>query len=158
MKARFLEGQLVRAVWCELKTSEGQWTKTRLFLSTDTKLSPEEVLETYGMRWSIESMFNQLKELWGARQLWQQRRQTLHRWVHLITTGYGLLHLLVLKLGEDAIHLTRYAPWRDKDPVTIGRVRQGLEYHFRQVNVRRWWDRKRKKFTPPNARLYTADG
>ncbi|WP_419625645.1 hypothetical protein, partial [Thiolapillus sp.] len=40
-------------------------------------------IEAYGERWSIESMFNQLKLSWGLKEAWQQTRQTLHRWVHL---------------------------------------------------------------------------
>jgi hypothetical protein len=47
LKARFLDGQLVRVVWCELKSDSGRWKPTRLFLSTDTRLSAEEVLESY---------------------------------------------------------------------------------------------------------------
>ncbi|WP_419627760.1 hypothetical protein [Thiolapillus sp.] len=41
-------------------------------MSTDTTLSPEQVIEAYGERWSIESMFNQLKLSWGLKVAWQQ--------------------------------------------------------------------------------------
>ena len=158
VKARFLDGQLVRAVWCELDKGKAQWSKTRLFLSTDTSLSAERVLESYGMRWSIESMFYQLKELWGMGQAWQQRRQTLHRWIHLMTIGYGLLHMLTLALGENAAPLLKYAPWRVQNPTTAGRIRLGLIKHFRYVNVRSWWNQKRKKFEAPGAQNYVRDG
>ena len=66
LKARFLNGRLVRVVWCEFKSESGNWKSTCLLLSTDTELTPEEVIESYGLRWSIESMFNQLKH--GNRQ------------------------------------------------------------------------------------------
>ena len=153
-KARFLQGQLVRAVWCELKTEHGEWTTPRLFLSTNTDLSAEAVIKSYGMRWSIESMYYQLKELWGLKQAWQQTRQTLHRWVHLTTVGYGLLHLVTLVLGDKAAPLCLDAPWRCHDPITAGRIRLGLIKHFRDVNVRQWWNRKRQKFEPPGTVNY----
>ncbi len=65
VKVRFLNGQLMRAVWCELKSESGRWKKARLFLCTDTSLSAEQVIRSYGLRWSIETMFNQLKLSWG---------------------------------------------------------------------------------------------
>ncbi len=157
-KARFLDGQLVKALWCELADNKDGWTRTRLFLSTDITLTSEEMIEGYGMRWSIESMYYQLKELWGFKQMWQQTRQTLHRWVHLLTVGYGLLHLLTLALGKKAEPLVLDTPWRWQDPITAGRVRLGLTKHFHHVNVRCWWDRKRKKFHAPGAVNYVQDG
>ncbi len=148
----------VRAVWCELDRGKGQWTKTRLFLSTDTTLTSEQVIEDYGLRWSIESMYYQLKQLWGLKEAWQQRRQTLHRWVHLTTVGYGLLHLLTLVLGDKAGPLVTDAPWRKPDIITAGRIRLGLTKHFRHVNVRSWWNERCKKFQAPGAVDYIQDG
>ena len=91
VKARFLDGRLVRAVWCEFKSDNGNWQSTRLLLSKDTSLTPEQVIASYGLRWSIESMFNQLKLAWGMKEAWQQTRQTLHRWVHINIVDYGLV-------------------------------------------------------------------
>lgn len=91
VKARFLDGRLVRAVWVEFKSDKGDWKKASLLISTDSHLSAAEVIESYGKRWSIESMFNQLKLSWGLREAWQQKRQTLHRWVHLTMVGYGVI-------------------------------------------------------------------
>ena len=85
--AHFLGGRLVRVVWCEFKSESGHWKKAHLLLSTDAKLTPEQIIEAYGERWSIESMFNQLKLSWGLKEAWQQTRQTLHRWVHLTLVG-----------------------------------------------------------------------
>ena len=62
VQVRFLDGQLVRAVWSEFKNDDGLWKKAALIFSTDTTMTPEEVIESYGLRWSIESMFHQLKQ------------------------------------------------------------------------------------------------
>jgi hypothetical protein len=148
--ARFLNGQKVKATWCELLTERDEWTPARLFLSTDIDLTTDQMIESYGLRWSIESMFYQLKELWGIRQAWQQRRQTLSRWVHLTCIGYGLIQLLTLALGhQEKEQLCIDAPWRDQDPITAGRIRHGLERQFRHVNVRLWWKRTCKKYEQP---------
>ena len=66
--ARFINGRLVRAVWCEFKSDKGHWKSTCLLLSTDITMSAEEVIKSYGMRWPIETMFNQLKLAWGVKR------------------------------------------------------------------------------------------
>ncbi len=148
--ARFLNGHKVRVVWCEFQRDEGQWTKARLLLSTDVSLTPEQMIESYAERWSIEPMFHQLKQAWGLKEAWQQSRQTLHRWVHLTQVGYGLLQLLRLLDSEQVAQLCRYSLWRKDNPVTAGQIRRGLVMIFRHVPVRQWWHRTCKKFEPPD--------
>jgi hypothetical protein len=152
LKARFLKGQLVRVVWCEWKSHKGEWKKARLLLSTDTTLTAEQIIEIYGERWAIESMFNQLKLSWGMKEAWQQTRQTLHRWVHITMAGYGLVQLLGYLNSEAVMALCQHSPWRKKSPTTAGQIRKGLVMSFCHVRVRDWWDRKCKKFEPPNWR------
>ena len=48
--------------------------------------------------------------------------------------------------------LCQHSPWRRENPVTAGQIRKGLQLNFRHVNVRAWWNRKCKKFEPPNWR------
>ena len=149
VKARFLNGQLVRAVWCELLNDEGEWSAVRLLISTNTQLSAEEVIQDYGMRWSIETMFNQLKLAWGLKEAWQQTRQCLHRWVHITSIGYGLLQLLSCLGGEEVQCLCDHSPWRKGNPQTPGQIRKGLQRILMHVDVRAWWNIKREKFGPP---------
>lgn len=151
VKAYFLKGREVRAVWCEFQTDEGVYRKAALLLSTDPDLSPEQIIVDYARRWSIESMFNQLKEAWGVKQAWQQTRQTLHRWVQLTAAGYGLIQLLSY-LNNDAVQaLCQHSPWRKKAPLTAGLIRTGLRMNLMHVRVRVWWDRTCRKFQPPDA-------
>ena len=152
VKVRFLNGCLARAVWVEFKADRGDWKKTSLLISTDPDLSPEQVIESYAKRWSIESMFNQLKLSWGLKEAWQQKRQTLHRWVHMTMAGYGLIQLLAYLNTATVEQLCQHSPWRRDNPVTAGQIRKGLLMNFRHVNVRTWWNRKCKKFEPPNWR------
>lgn len=150
LKARFLDGRLVRAVWCEFKSDRGDWKSTCLLLSTDITLTAEPVIESYGLRWSIESMFNQLKLAWGMKQAWQQTRQTLHRWVHITMVGYGLVQLLSCLPSPSVQELCRHSPWRRQSPITAGQIRKGLVIIFRHVAVRQWWNPKCKNFEPPD--------
>ena len=149
VKARFLNGQWVRAVWCEFKSDNGNWKSTCLLLSTDTTLTAEQVIESYGLRWSIESMFNQLKLAWGMKEAWQQTRQTLHRWVHITMVGFGLVQLLSCLNSTAVEELCRHSPWRQGNPKTAGQIRKGLVNIFRHVSVRLWWNGTCKKFEPP---------
>jgi len=152
VKARFLDGRLVRAVWCEFQSDSGKWKSSCLLLSTDTELTAEQVIESYGLRWSIESMFNQLKLAWGMKEAWEQTRQTLHRWVHITMVGYGLVQLLSCLNSQAVEDLCRHSPWRQENPKTAGQIRKGLVCIFRHVAVRQWWNRKCKKFEPPDER------
>jgi len=109
-----------------------------------------EVIESYGIRWSIESMFNQLKLAWGLKEAWQQTRQTLHRRVHLTIVGYGLVQLMSGLNGQLMDDLCCHSPWRKDNPKTAGKIRKGLGFILRHVRVIDWWSPTYKKFEPPD--------
>ena len=138
LKARFLEGLLVRVVWCEFKSEKCHWKSTCLLLSSDITVSAIDVIKSYGLRWSIESMFNQLKLAWGLKEAWQQTRQTLHRWVHLTIAGYGLVQFLSGLNGQLIDDLCCHSPWRKENPKNAGQIRKGLVFILRHVRVRDW--------------------
>ena len=149
-KARFLKGQLVRVVWCELQDKNGKWKPASLILSTDTTLTAQQVVESYSLRWPIEPMFNQLKQAWGMKDAWQQTRQTLHRWIHITMVGLGLVQLLSCSSNQEVGALCRHSPWRKQNTRTAGQIRKGLANILRHVAVRQWWNTTCKKFMPPN--------
>lgn len=146
--ARFLKGRPVRMVWSQLEKEDGTRTQTSLILSTDISLSGARVILGYGQRWSIEDLFNQLKNRWGWKETWQQSRQVLHRWVQILSVSYAIPQLLVLLNDAKVAYLASFAPWRMKQPVTAGRVRQGLQRFFGHVNIRAMWNPKSGKFGP----------
>ena len=57
-------------------------SKQRLLLATHSGLNDDEVFKDTARRWSIEDLFNQMKNGWGWRETWQQSRQVL-----LLVTG-----------------------------------------------------------------------
>ena len=148
--AFFLGGQRVRAVWSQIQNDNGSLRPPRLILSTDLHLSATRILLAYGRRWSIEDLFNQLKNRWGWKDAWQQTRQVLHRWTQILATGYALPQLLALQKCSEVQALADLSPWRSKQPVTASRVRQGLQKIFRNVDIRSLWNPKSGKFGPQN--------
>jgi hypothetical protein len=94
--ARFLNGRAVRIVWSQLVNEDGSRTRPSLILSTDLTLSAAWIILNYGRRWSVEDLFNQLKNRWGWKETWQQTRQVLHRWVQILSVSYALPQILVL--------------------------------------------------------------
>ena len=157
--ARFLNGRLVRAIWCEYwDDKKCAWKTARLLLSTNTALSAIEVIESYSRRWAIETLFHELKQSWGLKDAWQQTRQVLSRWIHITSVGYGLIKLLAIVGGDEVNTLSQSSPWRNGQPVTAGRIRQGLVREFRHVRVRHWWNLTCRKFQPPNDAMFMASG
>lgn len=154
--ARFLNGLAVRVVWSQLVNDNGTRTKPCLILSTDTTLSAARVIINYGQRWSIEDLFNQLKNRWGWKETWQQTRQVLHRWVQILSVSYSIPQLLVLVDDAKVKALASLSPWRLKQPITAGRVRQGLQRYFGHVNIRAMWNPKSGKFGQPK-RIFSDD-
>jgi len=146
--AKFLHGHQVRAVWMQFEDDAGKLSKQRLLLATRSELRAEEVFKYYARRWSIEDLFNQMKNGWGWRETWQQSRQVLHRWTQILSAAYALPQLLATYCGEQMEELMRLTPWRKKAMVTAGQVRLGLRLFFGNVRVRDWWNPTCRKFQP----------
>lgn len=147
--ARFLDARPVRMVWSQLENADGSRTQQSMILATDVSLSAARIILAYAKRWSTEDLFNQLKNRWGWKETWQQSRQVLHRWVQMLSISYAIPQLLALYNDPKVVTLASVAPWRQKQPVTAGRVRQGLQRFFGQVNIRSLWNPKSGIFGPP---------
>ena len=147
--AKFMKGRQVRVVWLQFEGEDGTLSKQRLLLSTDCNLSPEEIFTYYARRWSIEDLFNQMKNRWGWREAWQQSRQVLHRWSQILSIAYALPQLMAIYCSDQVQPLLDLTPWRKKHCVTAGLVRLGLQMIFSNVRVRDWWNPTWRKFQPP---------
>lgn len=114
--AKFMKGRQVRAVWMQFEDCTGKLSKQRL-LSTCATLSAEEVFQHYARRWSIEDLFNQMKNRWGWREKpGQQSRQVLHRWTQILSFGIRPTPALgnVLRDQVAVQGMMDLAPWRKK--------------------------------------------
>lgn len=148
--AKFMIGRKVRAVWMQFEDENGNLSKQRLILSTRSDLKARQIFEYYARRWSIEDLFNQMKNRWGWREAWQQSRQVLHRWTQILSVSYALPQLLATYCADQIQDLISLTPWRKKKHITAGRVRLGLRNILSNVRIRDWWSPKCRKFEPLN--------
>ena len=72
----------------------------------------------------------------------------LHRWVQILSVSYAIPQILVLLNDKKILRLASFSPWRRNQPITAGRVRQGLCYYFGYVNIRAMWHPKSGIFGP----------
>ena len=144
--AKFLAGRPVRAVWIRLEDRSGALKAPRLLICTDTTMTARAVIEAYALRWTIEPMFCSLKNAAGIKEAWQRRRQTLHRWVQILSTAFALTQMVAVHHPAIATKLAVVAPWRKEPHPTAGMVKRGLANLFRNVRLEPLWDRKRRKF------------
>lgn len=147
---------MVGFVWCRFLKDNGQWTKWHLLLSTDPYLESSEVIRLFALRWWVEPMFNELKNLFRMNNAWQQAKQSLARWSMIISLAYSLPQLMALWLGPDQGAKFFFIPWRRRKPVTAGWIARGISYYFQGFPVRRLWDRKEQKMKVPTE-LFAPD-
>jgi len=117
-QARFLGSRSVRVVWVALKNSHGVWGKTRMLLSTNASMSPEKIISLYAERWSIEPMFNELKNNFGLNETWQQKKEGVLRWFNIRSIAYALLMLKAQEIVTP--NMKEYFPWRIDAKLTPG--------------------------------------
>jgi hypothetical protein len=149
--AKFLGGRAVRAVWVRLEDENGLPKAPRLLISTEITMTAQEIIDAYALRWTIEPMFCSLKHGIGVKETWQRRRQTLHRWVQILSTAFALTQMMAVYDPLIARQLAIVAPWRKERQPTAGMVKRGLAAMFRNVSLLTAWDRKCRKFSGPIA-------
>ena len=147
--AKFLGGRAVRAVWIRLEDENGLPKARRLLISTEITMTARDIIDAYALRWTIEPMFCSLKHRIGVKETWQRRRQTLHRWVQILSTAFALTQMMAVDDPVIARQLAIVAPWRKERHPTAGMVKRGLAAMFRNVSLLAVWDRKCRKFSGP---------
>jgi len=148
-KVRFLKGHLSKIIWSRFQQDSGKWTKWHLLICTAPQVPATEVIRLYALRWWTEPMFNELKNLFGLQEAWQQSRQTLARWTMFLSLAYGLPKLLALILGPVNGAKAFPIPWRKNKPMTAGWMATAMGQYFRGLSVRCLWDRKSQKMLTP---------
>jgi DDE superfamily endonuclease len=133
--ARFLYGRVVRAVWVELERPDRRDKPRvqRLLIGTDPALSALVVISGYAKRWSVESLFRNLKHGFGLKDAWQQSRQVLMRWVTVLAAGYAIPQMLAFTNPARLAGLAQPAPWRAPGSHTAGLIQAGIARILREV-------------------------
>lgn len=81
----------------------------RCFLSTDTELSTQQILDYYSERWTIETYFKQVKGYLGFQGIQVRHKRAINRYWLLIQFAYLLIGALQLQPFSVAIHQMRRA-------------------------------------------------
>lgn len=133
--ARFLHGRVVRAVWVELERPDrrDKPRQQRLLICTDPALTAPVVISGYAKRWSVESLFRNLKHGFGLKDAWQQSRQALMRWVTVLALGYAIPQMLAFTDPARLAGLAEPAPWRAPGSRTAGLIQAGIARILREV-------------------------
>ena len=130
--ARFLRGRVVR-VELERPDRRDKPRQQRRLICTDPVLSAQVVISGYAKRWSVESLFRNLKHGFGLKDAWQQSRQALMRWVTVLAVGYASPQMLAFTDPARLAGLAHPAPWRAPGTRTAGLIQAGIARILREV-------------------------
>lgn len=147
-QVRFLKGRICRLVWCRSRTESSAFTSWHLLLSTDLSLTAVQIISYYASRWTVETAFNIIKNIFGLKQAWEQSKRAFARWRCILCLAYGLCALASFLWGECLENLFPI-PWRKNHPMTAPWAKKILSRIFQHCPIRAYWDRKLQKFVPP---------
>lgn len=133
--AKFLHGREIMAVFIRFD----QFDKVHLIISTDTALSPMEILQEYSGRNLIENTFNELKNQFGLNKLYFQKQLSYEKMLYLKLWSYILLKITSTvnkRTIRDFVLLN--LPWRIKPnnfvPVTTGLTQMVTSEYLRLLD------------------------
>ena len=108
--SKLTKGKPVRVVI--IKEDDGTWVP---LMCTDISRSAKEILESYGVRFGIEEMFKDLKEVWG----WGKQEVRLLERNEAATAMnmllYGMTELATWDRTQEELVDRSYRPWDDAD-------------------------------------------
>ena len=149
-QVHFLKGRVCRIVWSRFRSDSAAFTPWRLLLSTDLSLTAVEIISYYASRWSVETAFNMIKNVFGLKQAWEQSKRAFARWGCILCLAYGLCALASFLWG-DWLEKSFSIPWRKNHPMTAPWVAKILARIFRYFPIRTCWSRKSQKFVLPKS-------
>ena len=137
VKARFLNGEIVKAVWLKFEESQSM----RLLISTDIELSAIEIIKRYEKRWDIESMFNELKNNFRFKDIMMHNKKSYYQFLYFKLWCYIILKLTATQY-EDKIrnYIRTHLPWRvvskKEVRITAGSAKLALKTIFWSLDIR----------------------
>lgn len=107
---------LVEVRWVYVKVLKAK-PREEYFFSTAVGLSVKEILETYALRWNIETTFEEMRSYLGLESTCGRKKETVLRAAPCLFGLYSVITCLYLLMPEEykrgGIH------WRGKDQVTF---------------------------------------
>ena len=136
-KARFLKYETVKAVWIRFDESQSM----RLIISTDTKLSGEEIIKRYAKRWDIEPMFNELKNRFKFKDIMMHNPRSYYQFLYFKIWCFIIVKLSSIQFKNTIIdYVKKFLPWRVSNKkgvtVTAGSTQLALRSIFITLHIR----------------------
>ena len=108
-KARFLKYETVKAAWVQFDESQSM----RLIISTDSKLSGEEIIRRYAKRWDIEPMFNELKNRFKFKDIMMHTSRSYYQFLYFKVWCFIIIKLSSIQFKQTIIdYVQGFLPWR----------------------------------------------
>ncbi len=103
-------------------------------MSTDPLMTPEQMIELYVDRWSIEVMFEETREHLGVETQRQWSDKAIARSTPVLMGLYSLVCLMGNRLGQEKLLKVEQTAWYQKEHATFSdmlrAVRSDLEGKF----------------------------
>lgn len=135
-KARFLKGEVIKAVWLTFDDSQSM----RLLIGTNTELSAEEIIKRYSKRWDIESMFNELKNRFKFKDIILHTSQSYYQFLYFKIWCFLIIKLSSIEFKTKIItYIEEFLPWRIHHKkgitVTAGSTKLALRGVFSTLHI-----------------------
>jgi hypothetical protein len=105
------------------------------FLSTDTTLTPAEILGIYVQRWQMEVTFQEARQHLGVESQRQWNDQAIARTTPVLLGLYTLVTLMTKQIDEHTGLLKRTAAWYVKEQYCFSDALAGVRHHIWRSNL-----------------------
>ena len=140
--SRITRGKPIRVVI--VKEDENTWLP---LISTDVEVSVLEILESYAIRFGIEEMFKDLKEVWGWGKQELRKLESNEAATTMNMLLFGMTELATWDRSHEELVDRRHSPWDDGER-RPSHADSSECYEMPEVTL---------KYPPPSGRLRAPD-
>ena len=105
---RVVVSRIIKTVKKNDGTEVEKMSPTGIFLSTNVEMTPEEIIESYSTRFSIEEMFKDLKEICELGKQQVRNFESNLACFQILTMNYAMVELLAW--NQDEVYLKNTYP------------------------------------------------
>ena len=112
----------------------------RLLISTDSKLSGEEIIKRYAKRWDIEPMFNELKNRFKFKDIMMHTSRSYYQFLYFKIWCFIIIKLSYIQFNQTIIdYVQDFLPWRIHHKkgieITAGSTQLALQRVFTTLHI-----------------------
>jgi len=133
---RFLKGK-IRCKILFVKIPDMKQKEFAIIVCTDAEMEEEEIIKAYSKRWKIETMFRELKQIFGMNEIWQKSKESVNKMTALLMASYSICGLMSLWSAKKQIDISSIVPWRKENSFTIGLMKNFMIRILCKYNVRK---------------------